>query len=121
MSKYSVEQIINSHKLSFANRAFIQKSKVCGCFQCSSIFSPNQIIDWACESNGQGETAFCPHCGIDSVIGDFNCQIDKKFLLEMKNFWFDGGANAHSLFPKAYIDALNEMLSKPTYQHSTSE
>jgi hypothetical protein len=119
MKKYSMEQIINPHKLSFANKKFIQKSEVCGCFRCGSIFPPNQIIDWACESNERGETAFCPHCCIDSVIGDFNCRIDKQFLLEMKTFWFDGGTNAHIIFPKAYVDAFMELISRPTSQHST--
>jgi len=35
------------------------------------IFPPNQITEWVdADSTGEGQTALCPKCGIDSVIGE---------------------------------------------------
>jgi hypothetical protein len=52
------------------NREEIGQSKFCGCFQCLSIFKPNEITKWTHEINNPYVTALCPRCGIDSVIGD---------------------------------------------------
>lgn len=55
-----------AHKHSFKNRAEVEASTSCGCFHCHAIFSPSEIEHWVDDS----QTAFCPHCGIDSVIGN---------------------------------------------------
>lgn len=76
-----------AHKHSFNNKNEISNSKVCGCFNCGKIFNPNEIKDWIIDYNEN--TAQCPYCNIDSIIGDasgFN--IDKQFLDEMHNKWF---------------------------------
>ena len=57
---------------------------MCGCFYCREIFAPNMIVEWICEG-----TAFCPMCGIDSVIGDASgYEISKEFLSNMNDHWF---------------------------------
>jgi hypothetical protein len=49
------------------------------------IFSPTEITDW-CDNE---ETAICPHCGIDSVIGESSgIPITKLFLKGMHKEWF---------------------------------
>jgi len=36
------------------------------------------------------DTALCPHCGIDSVIGESSSvPITKEFLGKMKKYWFE--------------------------------
>ncbi len=66
----------------------LKKDKKCGCFYCLSIFTPNEINEWIiadnpCDKRG---TATCPHCGIDSVIGESSgFPITGEFLLAMKN------------------------------------
>jgi acetone carboxylase gamma subunit len=41
------------------------------------------------ERDGVGQTALCPECGIDSVIGDASgYPITEAFLGKMKTFWF---------------------------------
>ena len=63
----------------------INDSFQCGCFHCQSFFKPSKIKEWL-EDEG---TAFCPKCGIDSVIGDASpFDIDEKFLKEMNTYWF---------------------------------
>lgn len=78
-------EVVAAHKHSRLNRIEIEKSKNCGCFYCLEVFSPKEIDDWI---DGE-QTAICPYCGIDSVIGDASgYPITKEFLQEMKNHWF---------------------------------
>ncbi len=60
------------------------------------IFEPSEITDWVNESsekqtdiNDIGQTALCPHCGIDSVIGSSSgFPMTVEFLKEMNVYWF---------------------------------
>lgn len=74
-----------AHKYSFRNREFIEKSKLCGCFYCVTVFAPEAIKEWTDE----GQTALCPHCDIDSVLSDFmGTPISEPFLQAMHYRWF---------------------------------
>lgn len=53
-----------AHKFSSKHREQILQSKLCGCFFCLSIFTPNSIAHWI---DGD-KTALCPKCNIDAVI-----------------------------------------------------
>lgn len=68
----------------------ILNSRICGCFYCLETFRPDEIIEWHLEDeSGIGQTALCPKCGIDSVIGsDSGYPIEHSFLKKMKDFWF---------------------------------
>ncbi len=80
------EQIVAAHAASSKHRAQIERSTLCGCFYCLAIFPPAEIATWLNESDG---TALCPHCGIDSVIGDAsNWPIREDFLAAMHDHWF---------------------------------
>ncbi len=49
------------------------------------IFSPDLILDWTDDA----DTALCPSCGIDSVLGDaWGLAITMAFLEEMRLAWF---------------------------------
>jgi hypothetical protein len=62
---------------------------MCGCFYCCAVFTPERIVDWTDELGGEGQTALCPVCGIDSVIGDRSgFPISPEFLQRMKRHWF---------------------------------
>lgn len=77
-----------AHSYSFANKKMLEKEERCGCFYCSTIFSPKEINDW-CEDE-QDWTAVCPSCGIDSVIGESVVYpLTKEFLGEMYRKWFE--------------------------------
>ena len=84
--------IIDAHKHTTRHRDEVEKSKAIGCFYCLKTFDPKEIENWL-EAE---DTALCPYCSIDSVIGDASGYPvgDEKFLREMNEFWFSslGGA-----------------------------
>ena len=75
------------HKHSKNNKTELLKSNVCGCFYCGKIFNPNEIESWI--KDKQDQTALCPHCQIDSVIGDASgFEITESLLNTMHKKWF---------------------------------
>jgi len=76
---------IAAHKWSVRNRSDLKKSDLCGCFYCLEVFPPNEIEDWT----DDGDTALCPKCDIDSVIGSLSgYPIQREFLSKMHDHWF---------------------------------
>ena len=84
------EAIRQAHTHSIRHRQELLASAVCGCFYCQAIYSPAEITAWTDEDkDGQGLTALCARCGIDSVIGDRSgFPITDAFLGEMRRYWF---------------------------------
>jgi hypothetical protein len=89
------KDIIAAHRCSSNHRESILASDACGCFYCLSIFSPVEMKDWLdvkadeTEINESGQTALCPRCGIDSVIGSASgYPITREFLEKMNEYWF---------------------------------
>ena len=83
--QFSDKAIIEAHKHSGCHRNKLEKDDKCGCFFCLTIFSPNEIEKWV----DSHDTAICPYCGIDSVIGESSgFPITKEFLKEMQKHWF---------------------------------
>jgi hypothetical protein len=60
-------------------------SEFCGCFYCFAIYPPSRINQWI----DQEQTALCPECEIDSVIGSASgFPITKEFLERIDAQWF---------------------------------
>jgi hypothetical protein len=77
---------IRAHSHCSRHKEEIERSSQCGCFYCMETFSPNQIATW----HDDGETAECPKCGIDAVIGSASrYPISNRFLQRMHRYWFD--------------------------------
>jgi hypothetical protein len=77
--------ILEAHAHSSSHRAALLASTVCGCFYCLEVYSPSEITVWTDDE----QTAICPKCGIDSVIGDRSgCPVTVEFLTEMQRYWF---------------------------------
>ena len=74
------------HKKSGHNRSLLEKSKICACFYCYNEFLFAQIVQWIDDN----ETAMCPRCGIDSVLGFDSRAADQKLLHEMHDRSFKG-------------------------------
>jgi hypothetical protein len=71
------------------NRDELLLSERCGCFYCGAIFSPEEVEEWVDEEEGIGQTALCPRCGIDAVIGSKSgYPITIEFLGLMRAHWF---------------------------------
>ena len=76
---------IAAHEHCSLNRAELEQSELCGCFYCMTIFHPNCISEWIDEA----ETAVCPNCSVDAVIGSVSgYPITKEFLERMHVHWF---------------------------------
>ena len=70
-----------AHKHSSKHRSEILASEVCGCFFCMEQYGPDEIKEWI----DKDETALCPKCQIDSVIGTASgFPITDEFLREMR-------------------------------------
>lgn len=85
------DDIIAAHKSSSQHRGeLFAGGVVCGCFNCCKTFDPALIDEWVDEDgSGVGQTAMCPFCGIDSVIGSCSgYPITSEFLTKMKVQWF---------------------------------
>lgn len=77
--------VVRAHKHSSMHRDELERSEVCGCFYCSSIYLPTEIVEWI----DDGQTAICARCPVDSVIGDASgYPITKEFLERMHAHWF---------------------------------
>jgi len=81
----------SAHQYASNNRKEILASELCGCFYCRETFPPSEISEWQdAEESGIGQTALCPHCGIDSVIGsNHGVPVTKLFLSHMHKVWFN--------------------------------
>lgn len=79
------DEVRAAHDHSSRHRKEVLDSKECGCFYCGAIFSSSEIMDWV----DGGQTALCPKCGIDSVIGSHSgFPVTKDFLNQMNRYWF---------------------------------
>lgn len=73
------------HKRSMHNREELARSRECGCFYCGRVFAPSMVSEWV----DNDDTALCPGCGIDSVLGDKSgFPIAVEFLNSMRDHWF---------------------------------
>ncbi|HEY7403945.1 MAG TPA: cytoplasmic protein [Candidatus Angelobacter sp.] len=78
--------IAAAHAHSCKNRCEIERSKLCGCFYCLLIFPATEVGN---NYLAVEDTAMCPRCGIDSVIGSASgIDLTPEFLRKMHDFWF---------------------------------
>ena len=89
MNEVDQPEHIRAHAHSIRNREEVLASERCGCFYCCSRFAPAEIQEWVDERKGGEQTALCPKCGIDSVIGSASgYPTSRVFLERMKAYWF---------------------------------
>lgn len=75
------------------HRSEIQVSTRCGCFFCFQTFPRTAIKAWV----DADQTALCPACGIDAVIGDASKhRLDGTFLRQMHTHCFSTAARDRS-------------------------
>ena len=66
------------------NKTEVEASTKCGCFFCRATFDPKAIYTYV-----EGDTAICPNCGMDAVIGDVTgFELSDEFLVAMFRQWF---------------------------------
>lgn len=74
---------IYSHTL--RNRPEVEASRNCGCIDCCRIFPTAEIADWA----DDGQTAVCPYCGTDAILGEAaGWQLTDGLLEKLNQIYF---------------------------------
>jgi hypothetical protein len=74
-----------AHIHASGHRDELSTSAQCGCFFCFRKFAFADITRWT----DKNQTALCPKCGIDAVLGDASgFPIDDRFLRRMHSHWF---------------------------------
>ncbi|WP_439500031.1 cytoplasmic protein [Bosea sp. (in: a-proteobacteria)] len=83
---FDLDTLVNAHKHCRRHRIEVSQSEVCGCFYCAEIIDPAEIRQWT----DNNQTAICPRCGIDSLIGGKSGfpVADPAFLKAMHQHWF---------------------------------
>jgi len=79
-----------AHAASIRHRTVVLVSERCACFHCERTFLPGDIRRWTDhDDRGVGQTALCPYCGIDSVLGSASgYAVTPAFLAAMRDHWF---------------------------------
>ena len=84
-NKLVADALKMAHSHSYQNRAEVEKSSFCCCFSCKRMFAAATVTRWVDED----QTALCPICKVDSVIGDASDLpvIVPQFVLAMHDYW----------------------------------
>ena len=78
-------ELRDAHGQCIRNRETIIRSAACGCIYCCEVFEPWEIESWT----DSGETAMCPKCGMDAVVGAASgWALTDQFLEAMHARWF---------------------------------
>ena len=71
-------------KFSLMNRDMIALSQKCGCFHCLKEFERKDIKEWT----DNNDTAVCPFCSNECVIGDAcGYEINPQSLQNAHSYW----------------------------------
>ena len=86
------------------NRAVVERSDACACVACLARFTPAEISHWWSDFDGdglsdageaggrhptRGDTACCPACGGDDVIGSASgCELSDALLRAVRDYWY---------------------------------
>ncbi len=92
-----MNDLLAAHRHTTRNGAQVRASRVCGCCCCQYIFPPDEIVAWAgldleqldAPDAADSQTAMCPRCGSEAVLGDrAGFPITAQFLARMNDAWF---------------------------------
>lgn len=62
------------------HRASLLASEFAACIYCFSEFPPADIEEWI-DGEPIGQTALCPYCSVDAVVG-FDGSVDRAWIAE---------------------------------------
>jgi hypothetical protein len=68
------------------HRKALLASDVAVCCYCLADFPPGDVVEWV--DGETGETALCPHCEVDAVVG-FNGPVDAAWVAEAHRRGFE--------------------------------
>lgn len=77
--------LLDAHKHASKNRTEVEGSGRCACFFCFRTFPPTLIKSWI----DADQTALCPLCGVDAVLGSNSShRLDEGFLRKLNQHAF---------------------------------
>ena len=92
-----MNELLAAYRYVSNNWLQIEASTVCGCCSCQQIFPSEEISAWTGldmdnmddPAAVNAQTALCPRCGVEAVIGDkAGFPINAHFLGRMNEAWF---------------------------------
>ena len=92
-----MSDLLEAYRYTSNNWSHIEASSACGCCSCVQVFPPDEIVAWAGLDMAniddpeavKRQTALCPRCGSEAVIGDKSgYPINAQFLTRMNEAWF---------------------------------
>lgn len=92
-----MSKLLSAFRFTTNNWAQIQASSVCGCCNCVQTFPADEIVGWTGldmhnmddPAAVDNQTAMCPKCGSEAVLGDKSgYPINANFLGQMNSAWF---------------------------------
>ena len=102
MHSYSEDDWHHMSDLAIHNKNSLLTSTWAGCYYCLNVFSINTIQEFV---DLEEDTALCPKCGIDAVVGDVTGYpvTDKGFLYEMHCYGFQNPAQSENDVKKPIV------------------
>lgn len=87
MYKYTEEDWEKVSDLDIHNKTLLSASKWAGCYYCLAAYPAANIQEFV---DIEDDTALCPKCGIDAVVGDATGYpvTDKEFLRAMHHYGY---------------------------------
>lgn len=83
-TKYACSVLVRAKDHCIYNRYDLQRSIICGCYRCGTIFFAKEIRSF----KDDDQTALCPFCNGDSLLDESSeYPLKKDFLKEMKRYW----------------------------------
>jgi hypothetical protein len=89
--------LLAAYRYTTNNWAQINASQVCGCCSCMQLFKADEVVAWTGldvhnlddPAAIDRQTALCPRCGSEAVLGDQSgYPMDPRFLTKMNEAWF---------------------------------
>ena len=89
--------LLAAYRHTLNNWVELGDSAVCGCCNCMQIFPVSDIVAWTGLDLSRiddpaavaEQTALCPRCGSEALIGDKSgIALNARFLTEMNDAWY---------------------------------
>jgi ferredoxin len=87
MQKYTKDDWEKVSDFDMHNKNLLNASKWAGCYYCMNVYPVTDVHEFV---DPEEDTALCPKCGVDTVVGDATGYpvTDKKFLRAMHYYGF---------------------------------
>ncbi len=92
-----MNELLAAYRYTTNNHAQIEASTWCGCCSCVQLFPAEEVVAWTGLTMDNlddpkaiaNQTALCPRCGMEAVLGDKSgVPLGAPFLARMNEAWF---------------------------------